>query len=92
MRKFHGYYSVGKNRLWGVVRRRKSAAHTLTALKSIRADRPDRAPIYIILDNLSAHRGEAIRRWAACSKVEPVLHLDLFVVQNGVIAVDARWC
>jgi DDE superfamily endonuclease len=38
--------------------------------KSIRAAGPDGAPIYIILDNLSAHRGETIRRWAAGNEVE----------------------
>ena len=31
---------------------------------SIRAARPDGAPIYVILDDLSAHKGETIRRWA----------------------------
>ncbi|MGW3996300.1 transposase [Amycolatopsis sp. NPDC004772] len=61
---------MGDDTLWGVVRRKKSAAHTLAALKSIRAARPDGAPIYIILDNLSAHRGNAIRTWAARNKVE----------------------
>ncbi|MEU3770792.1 transposase [Amycolatopsis keratiniphila] len=30
----------------------------------------DKAPIYIILDNLSAHRGQPIRSWVARSKVE----------------------
>jgi transposase len=70
VRQFHGCYSVGEDRLWGVVRQRKSAANTLAALKTIRAARPDGAPIYIILDNLSAHRGQAIRRWAARHKVE----------------------
>lgn len=40
------------------------AANTLAALRSIRAARPDGAPIYVILDNLSAHKGEQIRRWA----------------------------
>jgi len=52
------------------VREKKSAANTLAALKSIRAARPDGAPIYIILDNLSAHRGQPIRAWAARNKVE----------------------
>ena len=70
VRQFHGCYSVGDDTLWGVVRRKKSAANTLAALKSIRAARPDGAPIYIILDNLSAHRGSAIRTWAARNKVE----------------------
>jgi transposase len=70
VRQFHGCYSVGEDTLWGVVRQQKSAANTLAALKSIRAARPDGAPIYIILDNLSAHRGATIRAWAARNKVE----------------------
>ncbi|WP_338060790.1 IS630 family transposase [Streptomyces viridochromogenes] len=67
---FHGCYSVGDDRLWGVNRRRKGTANTLAALKSIRAARPDGAPIYIILDNLFAHTGADIRRWAKKNKVE----------------------
>ncbi|MGW2765989.1 transposase, partial [Streptomyces sp. NPDC001275] len=67
---FHGCYSVGDDRVWGVNRRRKGTANTLAALKSIRAARPDGAPIYIILDNLSAHTGADIRRWAKKNKVE----------------------
>ncbi|SOE25044.1 DDE superfamily endonuclease [Streptomyces sp. OK228] len=67
---FHGCYSVGDDRLWGVNRRRKGTANTLAALKSIRAARPDGAPIYIILDNLSTHTGADIRRWAKKNKVE----------------------
>jgi hypothetical protein len=66
---FHGCYSVGDDRLWGVNRLRKGTANTLAALKSIRAARPDGAPIYIILDNLSAHTGAGIRRWAKKHKV-----------------------
>jgi len=42
-----------------VSRRRKGADHTLAALKSIRAARPDGAPIYVILDNLSANKTPA---------------------------------
>jgi hypothetical protein len=56
--------------LWGVPRRRKGAANTLAALKSIRAARPDGAPTYAIMDNLSAHEGADIRRWATKNKVE----------------------
>ncbi|MDQ1042242.1 hypothetical protein QFZ76_000478 [Streptomyces sp. V4I2] len=44
--------------------------HPGGALKSIRAARPDGAPIYIILDNLSAHTGADIRPWAKKNKVE----------------------
>jgi transposase len=67
---FHGCYSVGDDTLWGVNRRRKGAVNSLTALKSIRASRPNGAPIYVIMDNLSAHKGTKIRAWAKKHKVE----------------------
>jgi hypothetical protein len=43
IRYFHGCYSLGDDQLWGVIRRRKGADHSLAALKSIRAARPDGA-------------------------------------------------
>ncbi len=43
VRYFHGCYSVGDDRLWGVNRRKKGAVNTLTALMSIRTARPDGA-------------------------------------------------
>ena len=67
---FHGCYSVGDDTLWGINRRRKGTANTWAALKTIRAARPDGAPIYVILDNLSAHTGAKIRRWSKKNKVE----------------------
>ncbi len=70
IRYFHGCYSFNDDQLWGVNRLRKGADHTLSALKSIRRARPDGAPIYVILDNLSANKTPAIRRWAARNKVE----------------------
>jgi transposase len=66
---FHGCYSIGDDTLWGVNHQRKGTVNTLAALKSIRAARPDGAPIYVILDNLSAHKGPVIRRWARRNKV-----------------------
>ncbi len=42
----------------------------MAALKSIRAARPDGAPIYVIMDNLSARKGANIRCWAKKHKVE----------------------
>ncbi len=45
IRYFHGCYSLGDDH-----------DHTLSALKSIRAARPDGAPIYVIADNLSANK------------------------------------
>ena len=70
VRQFHGCYSIGDDTLWGVIRAQKSAANALAALRSIRAARPDGAPIYVILDNLSAHKGHKIRAWAAKNRVE----------------------
>ena len=70
MRQFHGCYSLGEDVLWGAVRHRKSTANTLAALRSIRARRPDGARIYIILDNLSAHKGRSVQQWAADNNAE----------------------
>jgi len=70
VRYFHGCYSLGDDQLWGVNRRRKGGDHTLAAIKSIRAARPDGAPIYVIMDNLSANKTPAVRAWAAQHKVE----------------------
>jgi transposase len=70
IRYFHGCYDLANDKLWGVLRRRKGGDHTLAALKKIRAARPDGAPIYVILDNLSANKTPTIRRWAARHKVE----------------------
>jgi transposase len=70
VRQFHGCYSVGDDTMWGVVRNRKSAANVLAALRSIRAVRPDGEMIYVILDNLSAHKGTKIREWADRNRVE----------------------
>ncbi len=61
---------VGDDELWGVLRERKSGANTIRALQSIRARRPDGDWIYVILDNLSAHKGPKIRTWAWRNKVE----------------------
>jgi transposase len=70
IRYFHGCYALGDDQLWGVTRRRKGADHTLAALKSIRAARPDGQQIHVIVDNLSANTTPAIRRWAARHNVE----------------------
>jgi hypothetical protein len=77
IRYFHGCYSFGDDQLWGVVRRRKGGDHTLAALKSIRAARPDGAPIYVILDNLSANTTPAVRRWARSTPRRVVPDPDL---------------
>ncbi len=70
VRYFHGCYSLGDDHLWGVTHQHKGGVHTLAALQSIRAARPDGAPIYVILDNLSANKTPAIRAWATKHKVK----------------------
>ncbi|GAB2812158.1 IS630 family transposase [Actinocorallia aurea] len=69
IRYFHGCYSLADDQLWGVNRERKGGKNTLAALKTIRARKPDGAPIYVIMDNLSANKTPAIRAWARKHKV-----------------------
>jgi transposase len=69
-RYFHGCYCLADDQLWGVMRARKGADHTLAALKSIRAARPGGYRLFVILDNLSANKTPAIRRWASRANVE----------------------
>ena len=70
VRQFHACYSVGEDRLWGVVRSRKGTDNSLAAIKSCRAALPDGETIYVILDNLSAHKSKVIRDWCAENNVE----------------------
>ena len=64
VRQFHGCYSIGGDTPSGVVHHQKSAANVLRALRSIRARCPDGEAIYVILDNLSAHKGQTYSSWA----------------------------
>jgi transposase len=70
VRQFHACYSVGDDNIWGVVRKRKSVKNSLAAIQSCRAARPDGEMIYVILDNLSAHKSKKIRAWCAKNNVE----------------------
>jgi hypothetical protein len=70
VRYLHACYSFGDGQLWGVMRARKGAGHTLAALKSIRAGRPDGYWLHVILDNLSANKTPAIQARAERANVE----------------------
>jgi transposase len=70
VRQFHACYSVGEDRLWGVVRHKKGTDNSLAAIRSCRAARPDGERIYVILDNLSAHKAKKIESWCAKNNVE----------------------
>lgn len=67
VRHLMGAYDVRTGRLWGRVVRRKRACEFLTFLKAIR--RRYRGRIWIVLDNLSAHKTVEIRRWARRNNV-----------------------
>ncbi|WP_455432222.1 hypothetical protein [Streptomyces violascens] len=67
---FHGCYSLGDDTLWGVTHRRKGGDLILKSLKSIRAARPDGAPVCLICDNWSGNKTGPIRRWARRHDVE----------------------
>ena len=56
IRYFHGCWCVGDDQLRGITREHKGADHTLAALKSIRAARPDGYRLFVIMDNLAANR------------------------------------
>jgi hypothetical protein len=68
IRYFHGCYCLGTDQLWGMLRERNGADHTLAAPKSIRAAGPGGYRLYLILDNLSANKTPAIRAWAERAK------------------------
>ena len=70
VRQFHGCCNVGDDQLFGTLRQKKGAENTLAALRQIRARRPDGETIYVILDNLSAHKGKKIRTWCERHAVE----------------------
>lgn len=70
VRQFHACYSLGDDTMWGVARLTKGTDNALKAIKSCRAARPDGKPIYVILDNLSAHKAKKIRAWCAKNNVE----------------------
>jgi DDE superfamily endonuclease len=70
IRYFRGCYSLGDDQLRCVTRCRKGGDHTLAALQPIRGARPGGYRLFVILDNLSANKTPAIRRWAERANVE----------------------
>jgi transposase len=70
VRQFHACYSYADDTMWGVVRKRKSVKNSLEAIRSCRAARPNGEMIYVILDNLSAHKSKVIKAWGTKHNVE----------------------
>ncbi|HET9061572.1 MAG TPA: transposase [Acidimicrobiales bacterium] len=71
VRQFHGCYDYAGDTLFGVVRERKSVGNSLAAIKACRQRRADGKTIYVILDNLSAHKSKKILAWCDKNNVEP---------------------
>jgi hypothetical protein len=65
----HGCYDLSQDKPWGALRRRRGGDHTPSALRTIRAARPDDAPLYVIMDDLSANKTPAPRARAAAHDV-----------------------
>ena len=70
VRQFHGCYDYANDQIFGVVRHRKSVKGSLAAIKSCRERRPDGETVYIILDNLSAHKSKKVKAWCQKNNVE----------------------
>jgi transposase len=72
VRYLFGAYDVHTDRLHGRIRPHKSGQEVLAFYRQIRMRYRPRIRIYLIADNLSAHKTPAIRAWAAANNVELV--------------------
>ena len=80
IRYFHGCYCLGDDQLWGVVRQRKGADHTLAALKSVRAARPGGYRLFIIMDKPLGEQDPGDPPLGQAGERGAVLHADQCVV------------
>jgi transposase len=74
IRYFHGCYCVGDDQLRGITREHKGADHTLAALRSIRAARPDGYRLFVIMDNLAANKTPGDPALGQAGERRAVLH------------------
>ena len=72
VRYLFGAYDVHADRLHGRLREHKNAGEVLAFFKQIRMRYRPGVRIYLVMDNLSTHKTQAIREWAAASNVELV--------------------
>jgi transposase len=72
VRYLFGAYDVQADRLHGRLRAHKNAQEVLGFYRQIRMRYDPRLRIYLVADNLSTHKTQAIREWAATSNVELV--------------------
>jgi hypothetical protein len=72
VRYLFGAYDVHSDRLHGRLRERKDAGEVLAFFRQIRMRYDPRLRIYLVMDNLSTHKTEAIWEWAEKANVELV--------------------
>jgi transposase len=72
VRYLFGAYDVHDDRLWGTLKTHKNTEEVLAFYRQIRMRYDPGLRIYLIADNLSTHKTEPIRQWAADSNVELV--------------------
>ena len=75
MRYLFGAYDVHADRLHGRLRPHKNAREVLGFYRQIRVRYNPKLRIYLIADNLSAHKTPEVRTWAAENNVELVFTL-----------------
>ena len=65
-----GAYDVGRDRLYGHIKKRKTRVEFLAFCRYIRSLYPAEMRLDFILDNFSPHLGDKVREWAADNNVE----------------------
>jgi transposase len=63
-------YDVGRDRLYGHIKKRKTRVELMEFARYIRSLYPAAVRLHFVLDNFSPHKGETIRGWAATNNVE----------------------
>jgi transposase len=63
-------YDLGRDRLYGHVKRRKSRSEFLAFCRYLRSLYPAATRLHFVLDNFSPHHGDTVRAWAAANNVE----------------------
>lgn len=72
VRYLFGAYDVHTDRFHGRLRAHKNANEVLAFYRQIRMRYPAQQRIYLVADNLSTHKTQAVREWATGANVELV--------------------
>ena len=69
VRYFYGGYDVHQDKLWMHHKKRKRRLEFMEFLRSIRERYKDGRRIYLVLDNLSTHKGDQVFRWCKANNI-----------------------